>query len=83
LQGTQQIKEVNDADLPLQITLRVNEADRKFVIEDSGIGMTRDQLIEHLGTIAKSGSLDFSQNADADANNIIGQFGVGFYSTSW
>lgn len=81
LQGTQQIKEVNDADLPLQITLRVNEADRKFVIEDSGIGMTRDQLIEHLGTIAKSGSLDFSQNADADANNIIGQFGVGFYST--
>jgi len=81
LQGSQQIKEVNDADLPLQITLSVNEAERKFVIEDSGLGMTRDQLIEHLGTIAKSGSLDFSQATDSDSNNIIGQFGVGFYST--
>eukprot|EP00930_Biecheleria_cincta_P017158 TRINITY_DN1371_c0_g1_i1.p1 TRINITY_DN1371_c0_g1~~TRINITY_DN1371_c0_g1_i1.p1 ORF type:complete len:771 (-),score=178.96 TRINITY_DN1371_c0_g1_i1:274-2508(-) len=81
LQGAQQIKEVNDADLPLQITLSVNEAERKFVIEDSGIGMTREQLIEHLGTIAKSGSLDFSQATASDANNIIGQFGVGFYST--
>eukprot|EP00931_Biecheleriopsis_adriatica_P004538 TRINITY_DN106190_c0_g1_i1.p1 TRINITY_DN106190_c0_g1~~TRINITY_DN106190_c0_g1_i1.p1 ORF type:complete len:761 (+),score=195.42 TRINITY_DN106190_c0_g1_i1:60-2285(+) len=81
LQGTQQIKDVNDPDLPLQVTLSVSEADRKFVIEDSGIGMTHDELIEHLGTIAKSGSLDFLQRGESDASKIIGQFGVGFYST--
>merc|ERR1719362_2431134 len=43
--------------------------------------MTRDELIEHLGTIAKSGSLDFINSGESDANKIIGQFGVGFYST--
>lgn len=80
-QGASQIKEVNDSDLPLQITLSVSEKDRKFVIEDSGIGMTRDELVEHLGTIAKSGSLDYVQSGESDASKIIGQFGVGFYST--
>lgn len=81
LQGTQQIKQVNDSDMPLQITLSVDEAERKFVIEDTGIGMTHDELVEHLGTIAKSGSLDFLQRGDSDPQKIIGQFGVGFYST--
>eukprot|EP00441_Pelagodinium_beii_P033376 CAMPEP_0197650682 /NCGR_PEP_ID=MMETSP1338-20131121/31091_1 /TAXON_ID=43686 ORGANISM="Pelagodinium beii, Strain RCC1491" /NCGR_SAMPLE_ID=MMETSP1338 /ASSEMBLY_ACC=CAM_ASM_000754 /LENGTH=681 /DNA_ID=CAMNT_0043225139 /DNA_START=228 /DNA_END=2273 /DNA_ORIENTATION=+ len=81
LQGSSQIKETNDSDLPLQITLSVSEKDRKFVIEDSGIGMTHDQLVEHLGTIAKSGSLDYVQSGESDASKIIGQFGVGFYST--
>jgi len=81
LQGTQQIKEVNDEDLPLQVTLSVSEDNRKFVIEDTGIGMTHDELVEHLGTIAKSGSLDFLQRGESDASKIIGQFGVGFYST--
>jgi len=80
-QGASQIKEVNDSDLPLQITLSVSEKDRKFVIEDSGIGMTRDELVEHLGTIAKSGSLDYVQSGESDPSKIIGQFGVGFYST--
>jgi len=81
MQGTQQIKEMHDSELPLQIKLSVVEAERKFIIEDSGVGMTRDELVEHLGTIAKSGSLDFLQNGDSDASKIIGQFGVGFYST--
>jgi len=81
LQGSQQIQTINDADLPLGVKLSVDEAARTFTIEDSGIGMTHDQLIEHLGTIAKSGSLDFSRNEASADTNIIGQFGVGFYST--
>jgi len=80
-QGTQAIKEIHDEELPLRIRVSVDEDERKFIIEDTGVGMTREELIENLGTIAKSGSLDFSENSETDANNIIGQFGVGFYST--
>lgn len=81
MQGTQQVKDIHDEDLPLKIKLEANEAERTFIIEDSGIGMTRQELIDHLGTIAKSGSLDFSESSDGDASKIIGQFGVGFYSS--
>jgi len=80
-QGTQAIGEIHDPDGAIRIRLSVDEAERKFIIEDSGIGMTRQELIDNLGTIAKSGSLDFSENASSDTSNIIGQFGVGFYST--
>mmetsp|Transcript_19671 Transcript_19671/g.44737 ORF Transcript_19671/g.44737 Transcript_19671/m.44737 type:complete len:757 (-) Transcript_19671:64-2334(-) len=81
MQGTQQVKDVTDSELPLHVKLSVSEEGRTFVIEDTGVGMSHDELVEHLGTIAKSGSLDFSQSGDSDASNIIGQFGVGFYST--
>lgn len=54
---------------------------RTITIEDNGIGMTREELENNLGTIAKSGSLDFKQNNEAKEDiDIIGQFGVGFYS---
>ena len=63
------------------IKISADKEDRTLVIEDNGIGMTRDELENNLGTIAKSGSLDFKKNNEAkDDIYIIGQFGVGFYS---
>lgn len=54
---------------------------RTLVIRDTGIGMTEDELENNLGVIAKSGTLDFKQNIESqDGIDIIGQFGVGFYS---
>ena len=63
----------------LTITLTLDKENRTFTITDTGIGMTKEELENHLGTIAKSGSLDFKQ-ANEQMNDIIGQFGVGFYS---
>ena len=68
------------------ISVETSEKERMITIFDSGIGMTREQISDNLGTIAKSGSQEFKnviQNADENtdaAENIIGQFGVGFYS---
>ena len=64
------------------INISVDEQARTLTVSDNGIGMTKDELENNLGTIAKSGSHDFKENktgenADID---IIGQFGVGFYS---
>lgn len=65
----------------LAITIDVDEKNRTLKITDKGIGMTADELENNLGTIAKSGSLDFkTQNEVGDDVDIIGQFGVGFYS---
>ena len=63
------------------ILIERNEDDRTLKIIDNGMGMTKEELEKNLGTIAKSGSLDFKAAMDKkDEIDIIGQFGVGFYS---
>jgi molecular chaperone HtpG len=71
----------NDADL--RVRLSFDKKAKTITISDNGIGMTRDEVIEHLGTIAKSGTSDFFQQLSGDQakdSQLIGQFGVGFYS---
>ena len=62
------------------IRLDVDKANRTITLTDNGIGMTKEELEENLGTIARSGSLDFKKDNKSDDIDIIGQFGVGFYS---
>lgn len=75
--------EIIDSELALDITISFDEKKNTITIKDSGIGMTSDELITNIGTIAKSGSSEFLKQlaeSKSDANNIIGKFGVGFYS---
>lgn len=69
----------------LRITITPNKDDRTLTIQDNGIGMTRDELVNNLGMIARSGSLEFLRNAQKTGEtpdlSLIGQFGVGFYSS--
>ncbi|ODM99213.1 Heat shock protein 75 kDa, mitochondrial, partial [Orchesella cincta] len=73
------------ADRPLEIHLATDKQSRTFTIQDTGVGMTREEMIENLGTIAKSGTKVFlekvRESKSADPNSMIGQFGVGFYSS--
>lgn len=63
------------------IRLEPDKESRTLTVSDNGIGMTKEELEQNLGTIAKSGSLKFKQEAEQkDGVDIIGQFGVGFYS---
>lgn len=74
---------VFDADAPLEISISVNDKDHTLTITDSGLGMTREELEHNLGTIAHSGSRTFLTSLDPSQQkdvNLIGQFGVGFYS---
>jgi molecular chaperone HtpG len=67
-----------------EIRIRLDQANRTITIYDNGCGMTKEELETNLGTIAKSGSLNFKKNLEQGKENedieIIGQFGVGFYS---
>ncbi len=75
--------DVLDKDLPLEIKINFDEKKKLLSISDTGIGMTKDELINNIGTIAKSGSAEFLKqlkDSKSDVNNIIGKFGVGFYS---
>jgi molecular chaperone HtpG len=66
-----------------RIDLELNEENQTLTIADTGIGMNEEDLVSHLGTIARSGTKNFLAQLSADAkkdSNLIGQFGVGFYS---
>ena len=70
----------------LNINITINKAQNLLIISDNGIGMNRQDLIENLGTIARSGTENFLQNLAKSANpdekaQLIGQFGVGFYAS--
>lgn len=72
-----------EEDSTLRIRIGFDAAARTVTIDDNGIGMSRDEAIAHLGTIAKSGTGDFLRALSGDQKkdaNLIGQFGVGFYS---
>jgi molecular chaperone HtpG len=72
----------NDADL--RITLEFNEKKKTITITDNGVGLTWDEAVQNLGTIAKSGTKDFLSHLtgeQAKDSQLIGQFGVGFYSS--
>lgn len=77
--------EVADPDLPLEIRIEADKDKKELTIADTGLGMTRDEIVENIGTIAHSGTADFvkaaSQGQEKNAlESFIGRFGVGFYS---
>ncbi|MDQ2811329.1 MAG: molecular chaperone HtpG [Actinomycetota bacterium] len=76
--------ELPDADGPLQIRVSYDSSARTITVADNGIGMSREEVIENIGTIAKSGTREFLQALTGDQRkdaSLIGQFGVGFYSS--
>ncbi len=77
-------RNVLDPEAELAIRITFDDQARTLTISDTGIGMTRDELIEDLGTIAHSGAMEFLKKLQATdkpiATDLIGQFGVGFYS---
>ncbi|HBG74407.1 MAG: molecular chaperone HtpG [Chloroflexi bacterium GWB2_49_20] len=80
-------REVLDPDAELSIHISIDKENKMITLVDTGIGMTRDEIIENLGTIAQSGAREFIKTAseapNGNENNllqVIGQFGVGFYS---
>jgi len=73
-----------EEDGDLRVRISFDKDARTITVSDNGIGMTRDEVVEHLGTIAKSGTSEFFANLSGDQakdSQLIGQFGVGFYSS--
>ncbi len=76
-------RDVLDPEAELCIRIKADKEARILTIQDTGIGMTRDEIIENLGTIAQSGARNFieaTSEKKIDLSQLIGQFGVGFYS---
>ena len=78
--------DADEKDRELRINITLDKDNNKLIVEDNGIGMTREDLVENIGTIAHSGTLDFVKkiteaSAANDKMDLIGQFGVGFYSS--
>ncbi|MDG6340294.1 molecular chaperone HtpG [Glaesserella parasuis] len=76
--------ELYEGDGELRVRISIDEALGTITISDNGIGMSREQVIDHLGTIAKSGTKEFLNALGSDQakdSQLIGQFGVGFYSS--
>jgi len=76
-------RDVVDPEVDLKIHIAADKDSRTLTIQDTGIGMTRDEIIENLGTIAQSGARKFieaTKDQKLDFSQVIGQFGVGFYS---
>ncbi len=72
-----------DKDSELKIQVEFDKTDRTITVRDNGIGMSRDEVIQNIGTIAKSGTQEFVDQLTGDQSkdsHLIGQFGVGFYS---
>src|SRR4051794_45038 len=73
-----------EGDAALAIRVSYDKNARTITVSDNGIGMSRQEVIDHIGTIAKSGTREFVERLTADATReaqLIGQFGVGFYSS--
>ena len=75
-------QEIEDKDIELRIDISFNKSKKALIIEDTGIGMTDKELVENIGTIAHSGTVEFLKRMSEQKPNmdLIGQFGVGFYS---
>jgi TNF receptor-associated protein 1 len=76
-------KDIHDDNLELEINVTTDDKAKTITIQDFGVGMTREELVENLGTIAHSGSKAFLKalgEGEQKNANLIGQFGVGFYS---
>src|SRR6266699_4172790 len=75
---------LNENDTDLKIHVAYDKDARIITVSDNGIGMSREEVVEHIGTIAKSGTQEFLKSLTGDQQkdaNLIGQFGVGFYSS--
>ena len=76
-------KKLSKFNKDLNIKIHINTEENTITISDNGIGMSEDEIVNNIGTIARSGTANFLENISGDKkkdSNLIGQFGVGFYS---